>query len=63
MLTNDRERKICEKYSAYDETGHVRCTECPLNKGNPQQYDFRCEANASYNRKTREWEYDDGMGI
>lgn len=58
MLTNDRERKICEKYSAYDENGLVNCRECPLRKGNWFFHDFRCKANSHYNRSTREWEYD-----
>ena len=57
MLTNDRERRICEKYSAYDSRGRVHCFECPLRKGEGA-YDFRCKANSSYNRRTREWESD-----
>ncbi|MDO4746458.1 MAG: hypothetical protein Q4B18_07865 [Bacillota bacterium] len=55
MLTNDRERKICEKYSAVGEDGRVRCRECPLVK------DFAhilCKANSHYNRKRREGVYD-----
>lgn len=32
MLTTNRERRICKKYSAYDKTGHVHCNECPLQK-------------------------------
>ena len=24
------EKEICKKYSAYDDTGHVHCNECPL---------------------------------
>lgn len=58
MLTNDRERKICAKYSARDKEGYVHCNECPLTKGNPKQYDFRCKANSHYDRHTGEWEYD-----
>ena len=61
MLTNEKERKTCEKYSAYDKTGHVHCDKCPLRKGHGT-HDFRCKANSYYNRKTGEWEYDDGMG-
>ena len=61
MLTNDKERKICAKYSERDETGHVHCHSCPLNKGNPAQWDFRCKANSHYDRKTREWEFDEDM--
>ena len=59
MLTNEREWEICQKYSAYDSTGHVHCFECPLNKGNPKRHDFRCKAVCHYNRKTKEWEFDE----
>ena len=48
MLTTDREKAICEKYSAYDKNNRVHCDECPLRKGNPAQYDFRCKANSHY---------------
>lgn len=59
MLTNERERRICAKYSARDDDGNIHCWECPLKKGDPEQYDFRCKANSHYDRKTRDWEYDD----
>ena len=58
MILSEKDKKICKKYSAYDETGHVHCNECPLLKGDPDSYDFRCKANSSYNRHTKEWEYD-----
>lgn len=58
-LTNKREESICKKYSAYDETDHVHCHECPLVKGDNDRWDFRCKANSHYNRHTKEWEYDD----
>ena len=29
MLRTNKEREICREYSAYDETGHVRCNKCP----------------------------------
>jgi hypothetical protein len=57
MITNNREQKICDKYSAYDETGYVHCNECPLRKSEGN-YDFRCKANSHYDRQTKEWEYD-----
>ena len=57
-ITNTREQKICDKYGLRDETGHVHCNECPLVKGNPENYDFRCKANSHYDRHTGEWEYD-----
>ena len=55
-LTTEREKKICDKYGARDDTGHVHCNECPLQKGDSRFWDFRCKANSSYNRHTREWE-------
>ena len=58
-ITTKREKKICEKYSAYDETGHVHCNECPLRKGDSEQHDFRCKANSHYDRSSKEWEYDE----
>lgn len=59
MILNPKDQKICDKYSAYADSGNVHCRECPLIKGNPEQYDFRCKANSHYNRKTQEWEYDE----
>ena len=59
MLTNDRERKICAKYGAYDETHHVHCCDCPLKKGDPGSYDFRCKANSHYDKSSKEWEWDE----
>lgn len=58
MLTNDREKKICKKYSARDENGIVHCYECPLSKGNPDAYDFRCKANSHYDRHAGLWVMD-----
>lgn len=58
MLTNDRERRICFKYSAYDDEGHISCYKCPLRKGNFEMWDFRCKANSHYDRKEKEWVYD-----
>lgn len=54
MILNQKDQKICDKYSAYDNSGRVHCWECPLIKGDPSQYDFRCKANSHYNRKTQE---------
>lgn len=62
MITNAREQKICDRYSKRDSKGHVHCKECPLSKGNPNNYDFRCKANSHYERKTGEWEYDEKYG-
>lgn len=63
MIKNIREQKICDKYSARDDTGHVHCNECPLSKGNPQWYDFRCKANSHYDRHIKEWEYDRDIDV
>lgn len=59
MITNKKEQKICDKYSNRDENGKVHCKECPLSKGNPTNWDFRCKANSHYNRHSKEWEWDD----
>ena len=59
MLTSEREKRICDKYSAVDGTGHVHCNECPLVKGNPRIYDFRCKANSHYDRSLNKWVEDD----
>lgn len=58
MLT-ERQKKICEKYSARDRDNRVHCFECPLNVGNPDYYDFRCRANSHYDRKKGEWVRDE----
>lgn len=58
MLTTPKEEAICEKYGSYDMNNKVHCNECPLIKGNPTQYDFRCKANSHYNRQIQDWEYD-----
>lgn len=57
MLT-EKQKKICEKYSAKDSNGFVHCADCPLVIGT----DLMCRANASYNRHTREWKYDEEEG-
>lgn len=57
MLTNDKERRICAKYSER-KNNRVNCCQCPLVKGDPRHYDFRCKANSHYDRHTKEWEYD-----
>ena len=58
-LTTEREKKICQKYSSYDETDHVHCAECPLVKGDIRSWDFRCKANSHYNKHSKEWEFDE----
>lgn len=63
MITNEKERKICKKYSSYDDDGFVNCDKCPLNKGDPQIHDFRCKANSHYDRHLKEWVYDESERI
>lgn len=50
---NEKQKKICQKYSARDKHGFVHCKECPLviDAGA-----FMCKANSVYNRRTKEWE-------
>lgn len=55
-LTNDREKKICAKYSARDEYGNVHCNICPLVKSRRKTM---CKANSHYDRHNREWVLDD----
>lgn len=41
MKLTPKEQEICDKYSAYDETGHVHCIECPL-AIRKEYYNFEC---------------------
>ena len=54
MLTNDREREICNKYGKQDATGYVHCCDCPLVRPSPYN-DCSCKATAHYDRHLREW--------
>lgn len=54
MMLTEKQKKICEKYSAYDETGHVHCNECPLVVSHSK---VMCRANSHYNKKTKQWEF------
>lgn len=63
MKLNAKDQKICDKFSKRDEKGFVHCKECPLKKGNSQNYDFRCKANSFYDRHTKEWIYDTYIGV
>lgn len=53
-LTNDRDKAICAKYGARDATGHVHCTECPL-QVQSRWSDVACKAWMHYDKKMREW--------
>lgn len=52
MITNDRGRRVCEKYSRRDETGRVHCNSCPLKV---DAEDLMCKANSHWDRHKREW--------
>lgn len=56
MLKTEKDKAIHIKFSTRDENGYVHCNECPLMINS---YELMCKANASYNRKSREWEFDD----
>lgn len=61
-MTKEQKEKICRKFSTRDAEGKVHCKECPLVVGDPNHYDFRCQMNSKYNRKTKELEYIDHDG-
>ena len=52
MLKSDRDKRICAKYGAQDETGHVHCPDCPLVV---DKREMMCKANSHYDRHMREW--------
>ena len=56
MLTNDRERRIHEKYSQSGPDGLVNCNSCPLVK---DERFCMCKANSHYDRSTKSWELDE----
>lgn len=57
-LKNDKEKRICAKYSARDVEGFVHCDECPLivNDERPVPY---CKAVAHYDTRLKEWILDE----
>lgn len=59
MLVRERDKRVCERFSKRDIYGLVHCSECPLVRGNPDGYDFRCKANSHYDPKTHTFEYDE----
>lgn len=52
MLKSERDKKICARYSAWDETGHVHCHECPLVIDSGV---FLCKAIAHWDPHERDW--------
>lgn len=59
MITDPKEQKICDEYSARDSRGFVHCRECPLQRGDLGPWNTQCKANSHYDRKLREWVLDD----
>ena len=55
-LKNDKEKKICAKYSARDADGFVHCDECPLIVN---EWNLLCKACAHYDRRLKEWVLDE----
>ncbi len=58
MLTTEKQKKICEKYSARDSNWKVHCNECPLRL--PQVWSLgACRATYHYDRHRKEWVLDE----
>ena len=55
MLKTNREKRICEKYSARDAEGRVHCGECPLHVREEYGDPYACRANCDYDRSKRAW--------
>lgn len=60
MLTTEREKKICEKYSARDAKGYVHCNECPLTIDKDLVI---CKSVAHYDKKAKRWELDADLKV
>lgn len=56
-LTNEREKRICEKYRAKQADGKVRCRERPLNDAHYRvdMPPMTCKAIMHYDWHRREW--------
>ena len=63
-LTNEREKRICAKYSAYDENRRVHCFECPLNYMHYKSMEqMECKAIMHYDMHRREWVSDERVDL
>ena len=51
----DKQREICNKYSAKDEKGFVHCNECPLVLDHNE---LMCKGNSHYDKKKKRWVFD-----
>lgn len=56
MLSTDEQRRICAEYRRPDETGHVRCSQCPLVIS---VYWCMCHANSHYDPEECDFVLDD----
>lgn len=54
MLKTERDKEICARYSARDETGHVHCSECPLALKQVWRWGV-CKANHHYDENLKWW--------
>lgn len=58
MLTTEKQKQTCQKYSTRDSDGKVHCLECPLTL--PQVWSgIACRATYHYDRHRKEWVLDD----
>lgn len=58
MLTNKKEKRICDKYKARDNEGKVHCYECPL-RVYDEEIETMCKAWCHYDRRFKKWFPDD----
>lgn len=59
MALTEKQKPICQKYSARDADGLVHCHECPLVISREA---VMCRAICHYDRRRREWVFDaDGL--
>ena len=60
MLTTEKNKRICAKYSARDENGNVHCQDCPLVIS---RRDRTCRAFMHWDRHKMEWVMDEEAKI
>lgn len=58
MLTTEKQRQTCAKYSVRDSSGKVHCYECPLRLTQVWSWGA-CRAAYHYDRCRKEWVLDD----
>ncbi len=64
-LTNEREKRICERYRSRQADGKVRCKECPLNDEHygVDMLPMTCKAIMHYDRHRKEWVEDEAATV